>query len=316
MPCMTRKIIIDCDPGIDDALAIAMALFDPRLEVLAITATAGTIDADKATHNVAAIVAALDPPKYPRLGAARAIQNAPVVDDSELHGSDGLGEVHLPASPRQNPTPSEKVIGDILHQHPGDVTLLCLGPLTNLARLAQHDPVAVEAIDKLVISGGSISYPGNVSPVVERNMHFDPQSADKVFQSAISKQLVPLDVTEEVRFGVDLLDQVPDRHSRVGRLLYQWLSFAFRAAHQKLGCELIPLYDPTALMALIEPELFQWTSLAGRVETTGELTSGMTVFDRRLRSQWHVNMDVATQVDTGEVAEQIKRSLRLAGQSR
>lgn len=312
---MTRKIIIDCDPGIDDALAIAMALFDPRLEVLAITATAGTIDASKSTHNVAALVAALDPPKYPRLGAATWVNDAPVMDDGALHGSDGLGESHLPASPRQNPTPSEKVIGDLVQQHGGEVTVLCLGPLTNIARMVRFDPAAVQAIDKLVISGGSVQQPGNASPVAERNMRFDPIAADAVFRSAITKQLVPLDITDNVTFGIELLDRLPGRHTTVGALINRWLSFSIRTGHQKLGRELIPLYDPTTLMAVIDPDLFQWESVAGRVETKGELTAGMTVFDRRMRPEWQANMDVAVRVDEEDVVDQVVRCLRLAGQS-
>ena len=310
---MSRKIIIDCDPGIDDAIALVMALFDPRLNVLAITPTAGTIEADVATHNVAALLSALDPPRYPRLGTARPSENAAVMDDRDLHGSDGLGEVRLPASPRQHSTPSEKVMGDLLQQHPGEITIVCLGPLTNLARLCQFEPTAVELIDKVVISGGCVSVPGNASPVAERNMHFDPVAAERVLSSALTKQMVPLDVTDEVTFGVELLEQLPSKYSRAGALLHKWLPFAFRTAHQKLGREVIPLYDPTTLVAAIDPEAFTWETVAGKVETKGRWTSGMTVFDRRLRGDWAENLDVAVGVDEEHVRQCIVQGLRYAG---
>ena len=307
---MTRKIIIDCDPGIDDAVAIAMALFDPRLEVLAITAAAGSVEASQATSNVTGIVGQLDPPRYPRIGKATPADSPPVGDDNLLHGPDGLGGLNFEPSGRQHQTPSEKVISELVHQHPNSITLVCLGPLTNLARLCQRDPNAIPLINNLVISGGSVNYPGNASPIAEHNMFYDPQSADLIFESATTKSLVPLDVTAKVQFGVELLDRLPARFTRTGSF-----SKVIRSGCASTSCqELIPLYDPTALMAVLEPELFQWSSMRGRVEHRGSLTRGATVFDQRLRPEWPVNMEVATATDTAEVQAAIIRSLRYAGQ--
>lgn len=311
---MTRKIIIDCDPGIDDAVAIAMALFDPRLEVLAITAAAGTVEASQATTNVTGLVGQLDPPRYPRIGKATAADHPPVGDDNRLHGIDGLGGCNFEPSGRQHQTPSEKVISELVHQNPNSVTVVCLGPLTNLARLCQRDPTAIPLINNLVISGGAVNHPGNASPIAERNMFYDPQSADQIFESATTKSLVPLDVTAQVQFGVELLEQLPSRFTRAGSLLHKIIPFAFRMAHRHLGRELIPLYDPTALMAVLEPDLFRWSSMRGRVEHRGSLTRGATVFDQRLRPEWPINMEVATAADTSEVQAAIIRSMRYAGQ--
>jgi purine nucleosidase len=311
---MTHKIIIDCDPGIDDAVALCAALFDPRLEVLAITPTAGTVEADQATNNVTGIVSQLDPPRYPRIGKAFPTDNAPVLDDRHLHGGDGLGGCNFQPSGRQHQTPCEKVIAELVHRHPNEVILVCLGPLTNLARLCRRDPTAVPLINKVVISGGSVRHPGNASPVAERNMYVDPQSASEVFASPTTKSLVPLDVTDEVCFGVELLDQLPSKFTRAGSLLHKLLPFAFRAAHDILGRELIPLYDPTTLLAVLEPELFTWQNMAGKVETRGELTRGTTVFDGRFRREWPMNMEVAMSVDVAEAKASIVRGLRYAGQ--
>jgi purine nucleosidase len=311
---MTRKIIIDCDPGIDDAVAICIALFDPRVEVLAITPTAGTTEAVQSTNNVAAIVSQLDPPLYPRIGKASPAENAPVADNNYLHGSDGLGGCDFEPVGRQHQTASDKVIGDLVHQNPNEITLLCLGPLTNLARLCRRDPSAIPLISQVVISGGSVSHPGNASPAAERNLFFDPISADEVFSSATTKSLVPLDVTEKVRFGVELIDQLPSKFTRAGMILQKMLPFALRTAHQKLGQELIPLHDPTALLTILEPDLFEWEKMAGKVETQGELTRGTTVFDQRLRPEWPMNMEVAVGVDAQEAKAAIVRGLRYAGQ--
>lgn len=311
---MARKIIIDCDPGIDDAIAICMALFDPRVEVMAITAAAGRIDADQATANVQGLINELDPPKYPRIGAAQAIEYAPVKNDLELHGPDGLAGSNYDGSGRQHQHASDKVIAEILRQYPTQVSLVCLGPMTNVARAFQRDPLLVELVDRVIISGGSVSHGGNISPSAECNMFFDPVAAQAVFHSATTKSLVPLDVTENVPFGVQLLEELPPRYTRVGGLLQRLVPFAFRAYHQTMGRELMPLYDPVTLMAALEPDLFEWREMAGDVETKGELTRGATVFDRRNRRSWKCNMEVARSVDGNELKNQIVRSLRYAGQ--
>ncbi|MDM4016618.1 nucleoside hydrolase [Roseiconus lacunae] len=311
---MTRKIIIDSDPGIDDAVALTMALFDPRLEVLAITATAGTVTAEQATANVGAIISALDPPRYPRFGKASPPEDAAVIDDRFLNGKSGLGNFEVSANARQHLPPSEKVMAELLRANPGEVTIVCLGPLTNLGRLCQRDPSVLQLADKVVISGGAYRNAGNASPVAEFNLHFDPIAAADVFASPTTKSLVPLDVTERISFGVDLLEALPAKYTRAGNLLSQTVPHAFRMSHQRLGRELLPLMDATTIAAVLEPELFDWTEMAGKVETQGVLTCGMTVFDRRLRPEWQTNMEVALKADVEGVKGLILRSLKYAGQ--
>ncbi len=311
---MARKIIIDCDPGIDDAVALCMALFDPRLEVLAITATAGVVGSDRANANVRALVDLLDPPRYPRIGTALPSENAPVADDNDLHGPDGLAGCHFAVTDRQHWHTSDKVIAEMLRLHPGQITILCCGPLTNLARVFGRDPATVSLVDKVVICGGTYLSPGNRTPAAEANMHYDPPAARDVFASATTKSLIPLDVTERVAFEIDLLESLPAKRTRVGSLLHRIVPYSFRAAHEYLGRESINLADPTALLAVLEPELFEWREVAGDVETQGILTRGATVFDRRSRQKWQFNMEVATDVDAAEVRERVIRGLRFAGQ--
>ncbi|KAA5545970.1 nucleoside hydrolase [Roseiconus nitratireducens] len=311
---MERKIIIDCDPGIDDAVALTAALFDPRINVLAVTATAGTVKADLATSNVGAIISTLDPPLYPRIGKASPPDDASVTNDKFLNGAHGLGDFSAGVTERQHTPNSEKVIAELLRQYPGEITLVCLGPLTNLARLYQRDPAVITLIDKVVISGGAYRAAGNATPVAEFNLHFDPVAASDVFASPTTKSLLPLDVTSKIAFGLELLDQLPPESTAAGTLLRQILPYAFRVAHQRLGRELLPLQDATTIAAVVEPELFEWSEMAGRVETDGTLTRGMCVFDRRLRPEWNVNMEVAVAADVEVVKRSVLRSLRFAGQ--
>lgn len=145
-------------------------------------------------------------------------------------------------------------------------------------------------------------------------MFYDPPAAQDVFASATTKSLIPLDITEQVVFGMDLLDQLPGKQTRVGGLLHRILPYSFRASHELLGREGIALADPVGLLAVLEPDLFQWQEMAGAVETQGLLTRGATVFDRRARKQWQCNMEVAVGIDAGAASERIVRGLRYAGQ--
>lgn len=312
---MARKVIIDCDPGIDDAVALCVALFDPRLEVLAITGTAGNVPADQVNRNVQAIIAQLDPPRRPRLGSASEPDAAPAIDARHIHGDDGLGNTGLAVSLLQHPHPSEKIIIDEVRAAPEEVTILCLGPLTNVARALQRDPEIANLVDRLVIMGGSVEGIGNVTPSAEYNIYFDPLGARSVFHSRTTKTLVPLDVTSRVSFGLGLMQQLPDETTRVGRFLRKTLPYLFRAYHQRLGLEAIFLHDVVAVAAAVCPEFFETRELTGDVEIGGVLTTGMTVFDRRPTARGRGNMEVAMDVDVKRVVDFVVRGLATAARS-
>jgi purine nucleosidase len=312
---MPRKVIIDCDPGIDDLVALTLALFDPRLEVVAVTAVAGNVPAERATTNVQAIVERLDPPRYPRLGAASAPDDAPFNDAAHLHGPDGLGGANLAVSKLARQHPSEKLICDEVRAAPGDITIVCLGPLTNVARALTRDPELVDHISRLVIMGGSVKGIGNVTPCAEANIHADPASARAVFRSATTKTLIPLDVTDQVVWSLDLLDKLPPDYSRAGKLLRAALPYYFRSVRQHLGMESIRLADAVAIMAVVHPELFRTEEISGDVEVSGELTTGATIFDRRGNAVHRGDMEVALEVDAAAVTDAIVRGLADAGKA-
>lgn len=312
---MARKVILDVDPGIDDAVAITMALFDPRLEVTAVTAVAGNVPAAQVNRNVQAVVEQLDPPRWPRLGAAAEPDRPPETDARHIFGADGLGNANFLVAELHHLHASEKVLTDELRADPGNVTVLALGPLTNLAAAFRRDPSLAGQVGHLVMMGGIISGPGNVTPAAEFNIYCDPLSARAVFRAPVTSTLVPLDVSSQVLFGYDLLDELPGEDTRAGRFLRRILPFAFRSHRQVLACEGIHLHDCVALVAVTNPELFQIERMAGDVETSGELTLGATVFDRRPNRAWRPNLYVAVDLDVEAVKDSILRGIKQAGQA-
>ncbi len=310
---MARKVIIDCDPGIDDAVALCMALFDSRLEVVAVTAVAGIVSAAQSSLNVQTIIDQLDPPRLPRVGTAAAVEDAPAIDGALLNGSDGLGNAAFPTAQLHHQHPSDKIICDEVRAARDEVTILCLGPLTNLARALKRDPELASLLSQIVIAGGSVAVGGNVTPAAELNFYCDPVSARTVFRSPTTKTLVPLDVTREVSLTLDVLDELPVASTNAGRFLRRILPFAFRAHHQVRGQESISVQGAVTLLAVLQPELFERRDMAGDVEISGDLTKGATVFDRRIKTYWRNNMEVAVGVDATAAADCIVRGMVDAG---
>jgi inosine-uridine nucleoside N-ribohydrolase len=302
---MARKVILDVDPGIDDAMALCLALTNPELDVVAVTAVGGNVSPAQATRNVQAIIEQLDPPRWPRLGAASEPDIRPDVDRTNLYGGDGLGGANFVFAERQHLLPSEKVICDQVRDAPHAVTILALGPLTNIARAFVRDPELPALVGRVVIMGGTVAGPGNITPAAEFNMFCDPAAARVVFRSPSTKTLIPLDVTNRIELSYDLFHQLPDEGTRVGRLLRQILPPVFRGYRQQFGLEGIHVHDTLTLMAAVHPQLFATKPMAGDVETQGELTLGATVFDRRRVPAWRHNMEVAVDMQKDAVIEAI-----------
>ncbi|MBI3838930.1 MAG: nucleoside hydrolase [Planctomycetia bacterium] len=310
---MIKKVLLDVDPGIDDAVALCLAMFDPQLDVVAVTAVGGNVPPDQATRNVQAIIEQLDPPRWPRIGVASLPELGLPTRSAQLHGPDGLGNSNFQVSELQHRHPSEKVICDEVRVAPGEVTIVALGPLTNIARAFQRDPALPELVGQIVMMGGTLSGPGNITPAAEFNIYCDPESARGVFRSPATKTLVPIDITHQVSFGYDLLEKLPDETTRAGRFLRRILPFLFRSYRQELGFESIRLNDAVALVSALHPELFEIELAAADIELSGELTTGATVFDRRRHREWRTNLAVATKVDIASVRDHVLRGLAAAG---
>lgn len=311
---MAKKVIIDCDPGIDDAIALIMALFDPRLEVVAVTTCSGTVEADRCTQNVLGLLERLDPPRLPRVGAGTDPEDAPVSDSRFLHGEDGMGNLNFEPIARQHLMSSEKLIADRIKADSEKVTVLCLGPMTGLARAFQRDPSIAEQVDKIVMVGGATNGIGDVTAAAEFNMHFDPTAASSVLRSPTTKALLPLDVTSQVNFDVNLLELLPPRYTRAGEILHPIVQHLFRTYRQQRGQESINLNAVIGVAYLVEPMLFGSDDVAIEIEELGELTRGATIVDRRSFASVRPNVEMVSRVDIDAVRDCVINGLKFAGQ--
>ena len=302
---MARKVILDVDPGIDDALVLCVALFDPAIEVMAITSVGGDAPAEVAARNLMGIVEFLDPPKLPRIGVGTDPEEGLPFGPKSIHGINLAEGNFLPVAELCSPTPAEKVICDTIRNFPNQITLLALGPLTNIAKAFRRDTEIPHLLNRLIISGGTYEAPGNSSPVAEFNIFCDPKSAQAVFASGCAKTLVPLDVSCRMKFSLDHLAALPSKEGRLGGFLYHILQPAFRAYRQERGMEQIYLQELIAYFAMTAPELFETRDAAGDVETGGKLARGQTVFDRRKIRQWRKNMEVVSHIDPQAVCDRI-----------
>lgn len=312
-----RQLIIDADPGIGDALAILLALLDPDIDLLAVTAVAGCVSARDATRNLHGILAQLDPPKLPRVGAAiespgRDHPGSALDQLARLNGSSGLGDCEFPIAELHRAHESPKVLTDLVKQYPNSVTLLTLGPLTNVAAAIERMPEFMPMLGGLVCLGGAISVGGDASPVAEQNLFRNPEAARRVLRSPATKTLVPLDVTDRVELTIDQYERsIGDAKSKSAEFLKQLMPFAFKAHHHCLGMEGMLPRDVVALAAITRPGLFQVQPMAIDVETEGRLTWGMTVSDRRRFSRSQPNMDVILEVDSQGVLDYMREILAI-----
>ena len=306
---MARRIILDCDPGIDDSVALSMALFHKSLDVVAITAVEGNVPAELATKNVQTVVEQLDPPRLPRIGAATPNDNADYRDACFIHGRDGLGEAGFAMADHHQRYQSEKIICDEVRAAPGEIDIVCLGPLTNVARAIQRDPHFIENVGEIVMMGGSFNGIGNITQTAEFNIHCDPESAREVFHAPVKKTLIPLDITSQVQFSLSFIEQLPEESTSIGSFLRRVVPYLFRSYHQQLGLETVQIHDAIALLQLLEPELFDLEAWAGDVEVKGQLTRGMTVFEKRHGRNAPHNLEVARVVDASAARQAVIKYL-------
>lgn len=308
---MPRKLIIDVDPGIGDALALYVAMCDPDLDVVALTATAGCVPAKTATRNLQTIVEQLDPDKWPRIGAAPENGDVPygekaksVQQITKLHGPSGLGDRQFNVADLQNRHESAKMMTDLVRANPNVYTLLTLGPLTNVEIACERCPDFLNMLGSLVCLGGSVNAGGDANAAAEFNMFYNPTAARYVLTSPATKTIVPLDVSNKVVLTFEEFNRLGlESTSRRQEFLHETLSYYLRAHHEHLGLEGIVLRELAALAYISHPRLFKSKSMAVDVETRGELTRGMTVFDRRATEKWQSNIDVVTDVDSRGVLD-------------
>ena len=277
-----RKIIIDTDPGQDDAVAILLALASPEeIEVLGLTAVAGNVPLGLTARNarmVCELAGRRDVPVH--AGCDRPLAHD-LVTAEHVHGKTGLDGPDLPA-PTMPLTEGHAVdfLIDTLRREPtGTVTLCPLGPLTNIATAFQRAPDVVERVQEIVLMGGAYFEVGNITPAAEFNIYVDPEAAETVFKSGAPLTVMPLDVTHKALVTTPRNEAFRALGTRVGVAVAEMTDFFERFDREKYGSEGAPLHDPCVTAYLIGPDLFRGRHVNVEIETASPLTRGMTVAD-------------------------------------
>ena len=293
-----RPIIIDCDPGQDDALAILLALASPEdLEVLAVTAVAGNVPLALTEKNARKIVELAGRSDIPvHAGCDRALQRDPV-SATHVHGQTGLDGAELPepGAPLADAHAVDVII-DLVRAQPGAVTLCPIGPLTNIASAIQRAPDIVAHIDEIVLMGGAIGE-GNVTPAAEFNIFADPHAAAIVFESGARLIMLGLDVTHQVLATPARVRAIAEPDTAVSRAVVGLLEFYNIFDQTRRNRPGAPMHDPCVIAYLLRPELFAGRDCHVAIETAGEHTLGRTVVDWSGRGAGTANATVIHQVD-------------------
>lgn len=276
-----RKIIIDTDPGQDDAIAILLALASPELEVVGITAVAGNVPLRLTEKNARKICELAGRPDVRVFaGAERPLLRRSVTAE-HVHGKTGLDGPVLPepTMPLQEQHAVDFIIETLMKEESGTITLCPLGPLTNIALALIREPRIAPRIKEIVLMGGGFFEGGNMTPAAEFNIYVDPHAADVVFRSGAPIVVMPLDVTHKALTTAARIEAFRSLGTRVGDAAAALLEFFERFDEEKYGTDGGPLHDPCVIAYLLRPELFTGRHCNVEVEISSELTMGMTVVD-------------------------------------
>jgi len=275
---MPRKIIIDTDPGQDDAVAILLALASPELEVLGLTCVAGNVPLSRTQRNARVVCELAGRTEVKVYAGCDRPLSRPLVTAEHVHGKTGLDGADLPepVMPLQEGHAVDFIIETARAQD--GITLVAIGPLTNIATALQKAPDIAARIDELVIMGGAYFEVGNITPTAEFNIFVDPEAAEIVFRSGVRLTIMPLDVTHKVLTTRPRIEAFRAL-GPVGEVVAAWTDFFERFDMEKYGSDGAPLHDPCTIAWLIRPELFSGRQINVEVETQSALTLGMTVAD-------------------------------------
>jgi len=295
---MALPIILDCDPGHDDAIALVLALASPELEVKAVTSSAGNQTPDKTLRNVLRMLTLLKRSDIPVAGGAVKPLMRDLIIADNVHGETGLDGPALPEPDfaPQNCTAVERM-AKVLRESPEPVTLVATGPQTNVALLLNSHPELHAKIARIVIMGGAMGL-GNWTPAAEFNIYVDPEAAEIVFQSGIPVVMAGLDVTHRAQIMADDIERFRAINNPVARTVAELLDF-FMEYHktEKWGFQGAPLHDPCTIAWLLKPEIFTTARRWVGVETQGKYTQGMTVVDYYMLTGNEPNTDIMLDID-------------------
>jgi purine nucleosidase len=282
-----RKVIIDTDPGADDAMAILLALNSPELDVKALTVVAGNVVAAQGLENALKLVSLAGRCDIPVARGAEHPLVQKLITAEYFHGKNGLGNVELPAPAcHADPRFAPDLIIELVHKYPHEITLVLVGPLTNLALAIRKDPSIVPLVKEVVLMGGSISG-GNATAAAEANIYNDPEAARAVFEAGWPLTMVGLNVTEKTPLTAADLKELAKTHGLENDFAVGVLKFMVDLA-AKLGAEGTAMHDPLAVGAAIDRSLITTQDMRVDIETRGEFTRGETVASRHNSSDLKV----------------------------
>ncbi|MEQ8898906.1 MAG: nucleoside hydrolase [Roseovarius sp.] len=277
-----RKIIIDTDPGQDDAVAILLALASPdEIELLGLTCVAGNVPLDLTTRNARMICELAGRPGIPVYAGCDRPLGRELVTAEHVHGKTGLDGPDLPdpTMPMAEGHGVDFIIDTLRAEPSGTITLVPIGPLTNIAAAFKAAPDIVEKVQEIIIMGGAYFEVGNITPAAEFNIHVDPDAAKIVFGSGAPITVMPLDVTHKALVTKPRNDAFRALGTPVGVAVAEMTDFFERFDKEKYASAGAPLHDPCTIAYLIRPDLFTGRHINVEIETTSELTMGMTVAD-------------------------------------
>jgi inosine-uridine nucleoside N-ribohydrolase len=312
-----KRILIDCDPGMDDAVALLLALASPELRIEAVTAATGNLTSDRTSVNIRKV---LDLAGAPELTVAEGPPKPLVREfpsDPFSHGDDGLGGTSLPESDRPlDPRPAPQVIVDAVHTYPGELTIVATAPLTNIALALLQAPELASQVQQLVTIAGAFGFNENAqryatgdNPVSEWNVRVDPEAARTVFHSGIPMLAIGVDVwgNPELNFSANYQDRLAGSRSPAARFLRAVVEYVEARGYGSYTVHI----DAMAIAAVLDPTLFRSQRVRVDVETAGELTLGQTVVDRRLHHAWGTlpEIEAAFAVDTERYLDLVTASM-------
>ena len=295
---MQRKILLDCDPGHDDAVAMMLAWGNPSIELLGVTTVGGNQTLDKVTRNALSVATVVGMHDVPIAAGCRLPLVRPVEIAPDVHGDSGLDGVELPEpavelDPRHG---VDLIIETIMSNEPGTVTLVPTGPLTNIAMAARKEPRIVERVQEVVLMGGGY-HVGNWSPVAEFNIKVDPEAAHIVFNEKWPIVMVGLDLTHQALATDEVAERIAAVPGSVSQFTLGLFTFFRKAYQDAQGFEFPPVHDPCTLAYLIDPTIVETVKVPVDVELNGSLTTGMTVADLRSPAPDDCHTKVATRLD-------------------
>lgn len=306
-----KKVLIDCDPGHDDMIALMLACASDKLEVLGVTTVAGNQEGEKTFNNALKILTLIDRKDVP---VARGFDKPilrELVTAPEIHGVSGLDGADLPI-PEVRPSNLHAVdfIINALLESDEKLYLIPTGPLTNIGVALLREPRIKEKIERIVLMGGA-AFDSNITPAAEFNIYVDPEAAKIVFESGLSLTMVGLDVTNKAIFSFKDIDRLEKFNGKVSKVVAPLLRFFAKANHEFFGFKGAPLHDPLAVSYVIDKTILDTKLLHVDIETYGQFTRGQTVVDIYGVTKKVLNAEVALGLDVDKFKDFIFRAIKI-----